>query len=342
MKNNHTKPHVSLITPMYNEANNIQINIAMILKAMESFPVSWEYILVDDGSTDDSYSRAAEALKEKPNCRIIRYSRNRGRGFALRQGFDAARGFFIITTESDLSWGPEIIIKLYEALQNSESDIVIASVHLPGGGLENVPLARRLLTSWGNAIMRPAFGGKLTMLSGMTRAYRREVIDHIYFEQNDKEIHLEIVEKAKALGFSITEIPATISWAPGDSVAKRSSGMSMAKFVVPHLTMSFNQGAVRFLAWTTLCTLAVGILFSVVSILNKFLLLPLPPMPYLLTYGLVLIAISIISAMFGLLSIQISFIRRSVFFLQSELKQISRANREYDDHSEADSTNNMR
>jgi glycosyltransferase involved in cell wall biosynthesis len=312
---------------MYNEANGIQTNVSKILKALEALPVSWEYILVDDGSTDASFAEAVQAFGDDPRCRIVHYPRNRGRGYALRQGFAAARGRYVITTESDLSWGPEIIAKLYDALQTSGSDMVIASVHLPGGGLENVPVLRRLLTVGGNVIMRRAFGGKLTMLSGMTRAYRREVIDSLYLEQNDKEIHLEIVAKAKDLGYSITEIPATIRWEPTETVGKRSTGLSMAKFIGPHLMMSLRQGSVRFLTWATLGTLAAGILLAMAGTFNKLFLL-FHPMPYLVTYGLVLILMSIILAMFGLLSIQISFLHSSVVHLQSVMKRLSSENGE--------------
>ena len=93
--------------------------------------------MVDDGSTDDSYAEAKMIMDKHPNCRIVRYNRNRGRGYALRQGFRIARGDYIITTESDLSWGTDIIQRLYNKINSNISDIVIASTYLPGGKLEN-------------------------------------------------------------------------------------------------------------------------------------------------------------------------------------------------------------
>ena len=192
---------------MYNEADRIQDNLRNILEALDGLNITYEYILINDGSTDDSYEKAKQILKDLPTCRIIHYEKNRGRGYALRQGIYNARGRYIITTESDLSWGAEIIEKLYRALLNTGSDVVVASVYMPGGRLENVPSFRHLLSRYGNKFMRWSFGGKLTMLSGMTRGYRRETVQSLYLEEDNKEIHLEIIAKAQARNFTITEIP---------------------------------------------------------------------------------------------------------------------------------------
>ena len=192
---------------MYNESPQIRENVKRIVRALEKLNVSWEYFLVDDGSTDGSHEKALAGFAGDPRCKIIRYPNNRGRGYALRQGFDAATGNFIITTESDLSWGEEIIGELWNALQETNADVVIASVYAPGGKLENVPPFRYYLSKLGNIFLRLSFGGEITMFSGMTRGYRRKVIRSIYLEQNRKEIHLEIIDKCRALGFQINEIP---------------------------------------------------------------------------------------------------------------------------------------
>ena len=160
---------LTVVTPMYNEGECIRNNISRIVSVLEGMGVSWEYILVDDGSTDDSYARAREAMAGCPNCRLVGYARNRGRGYALRQGIDAARGDYVVTTESDLSWGEEIIPQLYEALASGTDDMVIASINQDGGGFENVPPFRKLLSRLGNRVFRLCYGGDITMFSGMTR-----------------------------------------------------------------------------------------------------------------------------------------------------------------------------
>ena len=315
-------PEITVITPMYNEAGSIQANIRRILTAMESLGVSWEYILVDDGSTDTGLEEARAQIGDNPCCRIIHYAANRGRGYALRQGFSVARGKYIVTTESDLSWGPEIVPSLYARLVRDDCDIVVASVHLPGGGLENVPPARRWLSSYGNIFMRWCYGGNLTMLSGMTRGYRREAIQTLHLESNHKEIHIEILAKAKALGMRIVEIPATIRWQISGPGRRRGNFAGMARFILPHLADSYSFGAPRILMWGTTILVVIGLGLITFGAINKLLLLTPAPMPNLITYGLVLMAG--LCALFAGLSLQIGKLSRSVIHIQAQLEQLSR------------------
>ncbi len=315
---------ISVITPMYNEAGRIRENIGRILAALESLGVPWEYILVDDGSTDGSLEQASAAIGTHPCCQIIHYPVNRGRGYALRQGFAAARGKYVITTESDLSWGEGIIRALYDRLVLDGCDIVVASVYLPGGGLENVPLSRRLLSSAGNTIMRWCFGGKLTMLSGMTRGYRREAIKSLHLETDRKEIHLEIIAKAQALGLRIVEIPAKIRWQDPGAGQKRSGVGGMVRFIVPHLVSSYNLGAAKLLMWGTATLFLLGTGLAGFGVLNKlFSITPASmPLPNIVTYGLALMLMAGMCALFGGVSLQLANLHRSITHIQSQLEQL--------------------
>lgn len=315
-------PLVTLITPMYNESEKIQANVRRILDALEDLGVSWEYILVDDGSSDDSLQKARGALANRPQCRVIHYETNRGRGYALRQGFAAARGRYVVTTESDLSWGPEVIGKIHNALRITHADMIIASAHLPGGGLENVPAFRRILSKLGNRVMRWAFGGNLTMISGMTRGYRRQAIQSLLLEEDRKEIHLEIVTKAQAMGFRITEIPATIRWDSPKEGTRRRGGLGILRFVFPHLLVSSQRASVKLFSWCALGAGFLGGLLVVVGTVHKvFRILPYP-LPNLVIYGLIFVVMAVVFAMFMLLSIQIRFVYRGMVHLQSQLKQL--------------------
>ena len=262
-------PRISLITPMFNEGAEIKNNIERILEVLDAWEEEWEYILVDDGSTDDSHAIAQEILHARCNCRIVHYPVNRGRGYALRKGFDAARGRYIITTESDLSWGSKIIEELYNQLVSSKSDVVVASVFHEGGGFKNVPIFRRLLSKGGNWIMRWCFETNLTQFSGMTRGYRREAIQSMHLEEKDKEIHLEIISKAEALGFLISEIPATIQWSQ-QRVKRGEKKLSMLRYVISHLMSSLNQGSLKIFFFLSLVLFSIGVGFVTFGAINKF------------------------------------------------------------------------
>lgn len=316
---------LTLITPMYNESAQIERSLRSILAALEELHVTWEYILVDDGSTDDSLQKARAAIGDHPSCRIIQYQPNRGRGYALRQGFAAARGRYVVTTESDLSWGAEIVAKLYDTLRTTQADVAIASVHLPGGRMENVPFFRRALSAGGNKLVRWAFGGALTMLTGMTRGYRREAIETLHLEEDRKEVHLEIVAKAQALGFRIVEIPATLHWEPPGEDRPERAGRGISRFILSHLVLSFQHASVKLLSILAAVTGFTGILLVVVGTFNKiFHFLPYL-LPYLVTYGLILCILAMLFLLFALVSIQLKFVYRSVVHLQSQLKSLQDA-----------------
>ena len=73
------------------------------------------------------------------------------------------------------------------------------------------------------------------MLSGMTRAYRRRVVDALFLENDGKEIHLEIIEQAGSLGFRIGEIPAVLAWEPPKPGAEaRKSSFNAPKYIFSH------------------------------------------------------------------------------------------------------------
>ena len=311
-------PRISLITPMYNEGAEIKQNILRILEVLDAWEEEWEYILVDDGSTDDSHAIAWEILHARRNCRIVHYPVNRGRGYALRKGFDAARGRYIITTESDLSWGSKIIEELYNQLVLSKSDIVVASVFHEGGGFKNVPIFRRLLSKSGNWIMRWCFETNLTQFSGMTRGYRREAIQSMHLEEKDKEIHLEIISKAEALGFLISEIPATIQWSK-KRVERGEKKLSMLRYVISHLMSSLNQGSLKIFFFLSLVLFSIGVGFVTFGAINKFFFITSQPKPNIVNYGLVVLLMSLVCTLFGGMSIQLWYIRKNLVHLQSQM-----------------------
>jgi hypothetical protein len=167
--------------------------------------------------------------------RLAGYPRNRGRGFALRTGMDAARGDIVVTTELDLSWGADIVAEMVRHLrENQMFDLVVASPHLPGGGYRHVPAARVFLSRAGNLIIRACLPGALTMNTGMTRAYRRAALQVLPLAQDGKEFHVEVVVKARALGLSILEIPAVLTWRDPERV-RRKNPIALTRMALSHL-----------------------------------------------------------------------------------------------------------
>ncbi|MEQ1929577.1 MAG: glycosyltransferase family 2 protein [Parvularculaceae bacterium] len=281
----HTKsadPDISLVCPFYNEEILIGAAIERLIPRMAAdFAGSdYEIIFVNDGSTDRSQECAEEALRRHPSAplRILGYPFNQGRGRALKTGIDAARGRIIVTTEADLSWGEDIVLRLTTALrENPHAHFVVASVHARGGGLRNVPILRRVLTTAGNTFIRMMFTGVVTMHTGMTRAYWREVIQPLVTVENGKEFHLEVILKLLALGFRPMEIPATIAWPDAKAAprrARRKSSTNLTRTIGTHLRFAAIARPVQYFSWLAVAALLLGAASIAVALVSLFLEIP--------------------------------------------------------------------
>jgi hypothetical protein len=205
-------------------------------------------------------------------------------------------------------------------LVSSGCDVIVASVFHEKGRFENVPLFRRLLSEGGNWIMRCCFESNITQFSGMTRGYRRETIQSMHLEENDKEIHLEIIGKVEALGFRISEIPATIKWrekrANKKGIRKKPS---ILRYVLPHLLSSLNQGSLKILLGLALFLSSVGLGFTTFGTVNKILSESGTTKPLIVNYGLILILMALVCALFAGVSVQLGYIKRGLIHIQSQV-----------------------
>lgn len=309
---------------MFNEGSQIRKNIQSSLEVLKDLGESWELIIVDDGSTDDSKKQAEETMALTSHAQVLSYFPNRGRGFALRKGFQAAKGDFVIATESDLSWGADCIKRILSELKSSKADVVIVSPFLNGGGFRNVPLQRRLLSAVGNKILTFGLPGGLTMVTGMTRGYRRELLDRVLLQMDDKEIHLEILSKLIALGARIREIPGTITWSRHDKKKSSRKGRSKTRqWIVSHLYFSFAEAPLHFLGMLSLFFLLLSGAGIVTIIVLKFLGFSLLRIPYFPHYVMISLLIGIMIFIFSLISSQIKNLQGELLRIYAEIARLN-------------------
>ena len=108
--------YLSIVVPLYNEEESVDMLVGRIIKAASSFNFTYELILVDDGSTDCTWV-CIERLKEKtPQLRGIKFRRNYGQTSAMVAGFDHSRGDIIITMDGDLQNNPDDIPMLIDKI----------------------------------------------------------------------------------------------------------------------------------------------------------------------------------------------------------------------------------
>lgn len=110
-----SKPKISIIIPMLNEGDMFNQLISRLGKALDPVKDSWELILVDDGSQDDTWEKIEKLARSNPTIKGLKFSRNFGHQNALLAGMQASQGDAIITLDGDLQHPPEFIPEMIEA-----------------------------------------------------------------------------------------------------------------------------------------------------------------------------------------------------------------------------------
>ncbi len=323
---------VSVVCPFYNEGQIVEQAVRTLIERLGTLPATWELIVVDDGSVDDSRAVVEGLQEEFPALRVLSYPRNRGRGFALRTGIAEARGDIIVTTEIDLSWGEDVVHRLVAAMQQwPDADLIVASPHLEGGGYKNVPRKRVFLSKFGNLVVRACMTGAATMNTGMTRAYRREVIQSLPLHEDRKEFHLEVILKAAGLGYRIREIPCLLEWKEykhqGQRVQRKSSS-KVKKLIVSHTSFSLFASPVRYVWGMSLTALAIGFGFMLWAVI---LLLTQRVSAFSALLGVSMVILGILLFVMGLVLQQGNIVQRELWLLQRSQMQRSSALRRVSD-----------
>jgi len=305
--------NLSIVIPMFNEAENVKATLSRVEEAMSSFNGTYEVIAVNDGSRDQTLEILKEVAKQNENLRIVSYTRNMGRGMALRRGFKESKGDIIVSIDADLSYDPKYIIDFVEVLrQETDIDLVLASPYMPGGGVKGVPFLRLWISKLGNKILRFAMPNRIYTSTSIFRAYRKKVLDSLELESDGKEIHLEILSKAIALGFRVKEIPLILMG--------REKGKSKFKFkktAISHLVFSVFEKPMMIFGGIGLLTLGIGILIGLYIAYLRVSGSLTPGRP-LITLALLLILGGIQILSFGFIAIQIVSLRREILRIQKE------------------------
>ena len=309
---------LSVIIPIFNEEEAIANTIKAVVSELDSLQIDWELVLVNDGSTDDTLSICQKSVEGNKRIKVVDYSPNRGRGYALRSGFKGTRGEKVITIDADLTYSPEHISKIWKELKKKEADVIVGSPYMKGGKTINVPFKRLLISRFGNILLGYAFPGKIKTITCVLRGYRKEVLDSLELESDGKEIHLEILSKAIALGYRVKEIPAVLTG--------RERGRSKFRFKatsVSHLLFSFYQKPMIIFGFSGLCMLGAGLILGIMFIVQRYMgtLNPTRPL-YILMILLLLGGIQMLS--FGFIANQIGVIKKEIYKIQKANKTIKK------------------
>ncbi len=304
---------LSIVIPMFNEAESAETALKRVEEALASFQGTYEIIAVNDGSLDNTLEILKEVERKNGKIRVASYSRNGGRGKALRTGFRESKGEIVASIDADLSYDPRYILDLVQILKKEEDiDIVLASPYMPGGGVDGVPFFRLWVSKTGNKILRFAMPNRIYTSTGIFRAYRKRVLDSLELESDGKEIHLEILSKAIALGYRVKEVPAILRG--------REKGRSKFKFkktAASHLIFSAFEKPMIVFGFLGLVTLGIGLLLGLYIAFLRFSGELTPGRP-LITFAILLILGGIQILSFGFIALQIVGVRKEILRIQKE------------------------
>ena len=223
---------VSVIVPCYNEA----AAIPQLKSRLKDFAdhghkrFEFEFILVDDGSTDDTYSLLQSAFADDQRFSVIRQSPNRGLTAAILSGGRQAQGEWLVSIDSDCTYDPKQIYNLLQRINEDCADMIIGSPYHSRGKVLNVPRWRLAISKAANRIYRGLFRTKITCYTGCFRAIRAAVAKRIVVENEGYVGMTEMVWRVERLGGSVTEIPAVL-----DVRRYGQSKLRLAQVVIQHL-----------------------------------------------------------------------------------------------------------
>jgi glycosyltransferase involved in cell wall biosynthesis len=191
------EPTLSVVAPLFNESQNVRPLVEWIRQALESYEGSYEVILVDDGSRDDTWAQVCAVAG--PQVRGLRLGRNVGQTAAMMAGFDHALGRVVVSLDGDLQNDPRDIPGLIAKLEEGY-DLVCGWRRR-----RQDKLLLRKVPSWvANRLIRRLTGVPITDNGCSLKAYRRDLLNRIplYAEQ-----HRFIPALSASVGARIAEMP---------------------------------------------------------------------------------------------------------------------------------------
>ena len=186
---------ISVIVPLFNEAESLPELYAWIQRVMNENKFSYEVIFINDGSTDNSWQVIQDLKAKSENVRAIRFRRNYGKSPALFCGFERAEGEVVITMDADLQDSPDEIPELYRMVMEDGYDLVSGWKQKR---YDNT-LTKNIPSKIYNATARKVTGLKLHDMNCGLKAYRKEVIKNI---EVYGEMHRYIPYLAKNAGYT--------------------------------------------------------------------------------------------------------------------------------------------
>jgi glycosyltransferase involved in cell wall biosynthesis len=195
-------PALSLVIPCHNEENNLHPLLSAIHEALDSSGLTYEVLITDDCSTDNSWSVLKRLAAKDPRLRIQRFHFNCGESAASWAGVQASRGRYIATLDADLQNDPKDLPVMLEALKNADC-VCGTRAASRGKGDSWIRIASSRIANW----VRNKLSGENISDAGCTyRIFKRECIAQVKFFNG---AHRFLPTLIKMEGFRVVEVPVS-------------------------------------------------------------------------------------------------------------------------------------
>lgn len=301
-------PAFAVIVPAYNEAENIGPLFDALAAMLATHSLDGEIVLVDDGSTDDTWERAVAAARQiGSRARVARHRRNLGKTEAILTGAREATAEVLVVFDADLQHSAEEIPRFVAQIE-AGWDIVT--------GRKVGAYEKRAVSSVYNRMSRFLFDVPVRDLNSM-KAFRREVLDSVPLRH---DWHRFFVVIAYARGFSVTEID--IELFPRRAGVSKYTGAgrvvsSLGDLLVVWFYLRFSRKPMQLFGGMGLVLTVLGLGIGLVATLLRAFGIGPPPTGYRPLLGLVLLLIVVGISLFGF-----GFTAEMIALLRSDVEQI--------------------
>jgi glycosyltransferase involved in cell wall biosynthesis len=300
---------VSVLVPAKDEADNLPTFMEETAAAFAGTGITFEVIVIDDGSRDDTWNVLGHLTACYPWLRRVRHRRQRGIADALRTGHLASQGDVLVFYPADLQYKPEDIPRLVRPILDGESDMVT--------GFKQGKYEKAFVSRVYNGLSRTLFEIPVRDLNSV-KAYRREIMEGLPVRP---DWHRYMIALAAAEGYTVTEIPVPLY--------PRRSGRSKfgrGRIVIGVLDMlsvwfelKFGRKPLLLFGLLGALLFSVGVLTGIIALLMRFVIPPYQGFRPLINLIEVCLILGFLSFATGLLGEQIAVQRAELRELRREL-----------------------
>lgn len=213
---------LTIIMPAYNEEHHVFANIERTIKILNTFDFDYKIIIVDDGSKDNTFEEIQKLENISNKVHVMKTDIHKGKGHALKYGFQFVRSDLIMFLDADLDLPPEQINYFLETMKKTNSDIVIGSKRFFKSNYY-YPTTRKILAIIYRLMVHILFDLSIVDTQTGIKLFKNDVLKNTLPKVfvNGYAFDLELLVNAHKLGYKIVEIPVILNFQKDSPLKKK-------------------------------------------------------------------------------------------------------------------------